>query len=57
MKEVVMVNYTERTGLKKNAYTYRVLVGTRKESDHLLELGTDGWIVLIWEGVEWIILS
>jgi len=41
-----MVNYTERMGLKGNAYMYRGLMGTRKESDYLLELGMVGRIVL-----------
>jgi hypothetical protein len=41
-------------GLKGNAYTYRVLVGTREKSDYLLELEMVGRIVLIWETVKWI---
>lgn len=52
-----MVKHTERVVLKGNVYTYRVLVGTRKKINHLLDLGMDRRIVLIWENVEWIILS
>jgi len=42
---------------------YRVLVGTRRERDHLGDLGVDGWIILglisrrwdvgIWTGLDW----
>jgi len=57
MEKVEMVKHTERVGMKGNVYTYRVLVGTRKKINHLLDLGMDRRIVLIWENVEWIILS
>ena len=41
-----MVKHTERVRLKGNGYTHRVLVGTRKKRDHLLELEIDVRIVL-----------
>jgi hypothetical protein len=57
MEAAETVKHTDRVGLKINAYTCRVLVGSRKKRNYLLELGIAGRIVLIREDVEWIILS
>ena len=32
---------------------YRVLVGKRRERDHLGDLGVDGWIILGWISRRW----